>query len=223
MKLPTGCNSIDSLLGGGIESGVVTEFFGKGGSGKTNICLQLAKNTALKDKKSIYIDTEGVSIERLEQIAGDKSEKVMKNTLFFRAHSFSEQKSFIKKSLKLVSESQSDINLVMVDSFTIFYRALRNKEGEKNLSPRLGRQLVQLMKVARKEDIPVVITTQVYESEDGQKPVGGHILYHNAKTIVMLDVLNSHLRKCVLKKHRSRPEEKSTKFRITEKGVVTPG
>jgi len=223
MRLPTGCNSLDSLLGGGVESGVITEFFGKGGSGKTNICLQLAKNTALKDKKSIYIDTEGVSIERLEQIAGQDSEKVMKNTLFFRAHSFSQQKKFIEKSSKLVSDSEGDINLVMVDSFTIFYRALRNKDGEKNLSPRLGRQLVQLMRIARTEDIPVVITTQIYESDDGQKPVGGHILYHNAKVIVMLDILNSHLRKCVLKKHRSRPEKKCMKFKITDEGVVTPG
>ncbi|MEF8874746.1 MAG: DNA repair and recombination protein RadB [Candidatus Thermoplasmatota archaeon] len=223
MKLSTGCNSLDSLLGGGVESGIITEFFGKGGSGKTNICLQLAKNTALQDKKSIYIDTEGVSIERLEQMAGEKAEKVMKNTLFFRAHSFSEQKDFIEKSSKLVSDSEGDIDLVMVDSFTIFYRALRNKDGEKNMSPRLGRQLVRLMKIARKEEIPVVITTQVYESDDGQRPVGGHILYHNAKTIVMLDILNSHLRKCILKKHRSRPEGKSTKFSITDNGIVTPG
>ncbi len=223
MKLPTGCNSLDSLLGGGIESGVITEFFGEGGTGKTNICLQLAKNTALKDKKSIYIDTEGVSIERLEQIAGEEAEKVMNNTLFYRAHSFSEQKKFIDNSSKLISDSEGDIDLVMVDSFTIFYRALRNKDGEKNLSPRLGRQLVHLMRIARKEDIPVVITTQVYESDEGQKPVGGHILYHNAKTIVMLDILNSHLRECILKKHRSRPEEKSAKFKITDDGIVMPG
>ncbi len=223
MKLSTGCSSLDSLLGGGIESGIITEFYGKGGSGKTNICLQLAKNTALKGKKSIYIDTEGVSIQRLKQISGDQSEEVMKNTLFFRAHSFSEQKDFIKKSAKLVSENRDDMELVMVDSFTIFYRALRNKDGEKNLSPRLGRQLVRLMRIARKEDIPVVITTQVYESDDGQKPVGGHILYHNAKTIIMLKTINSHIRKCILEKHRSLPEGKSTNFSITDEGIVTPG
>ncbi len=223
MKLSTGCNSLDTLLGGGIESGVITEFFGKGGSGKTDICLQLAKNTALQGKKSIFIDTEGVSIERLQQISGDQSEEVMKNTLFFRAHSFSEQKDFIKKSAKLVTDSQGDIGLVMVDSFTVYYRALRNKDGEKNLSPRLGRQLVELMRIARKEDIPVVVTTQVYEGDDGKKPVGGHILYHIAKTIVMLDALNSHQRECILKKHRSQPEGIRVQFRITDEGIVTPG
>ncbi|MBS3816190.1 MAG: DNA repair and recombination protein RadB [Candidatus Thermoplasmatota archaeon] len=223
MRLSTGCNSLDSLLGGGIESGIITEFFGKGGSGKSNICLQLAKNIALKDKKSIYIDTEGVSIERLEQISGKKSEKILKNTLFFRAHSFSEQGDFIQKSSKLVSESDGEISLVIVDCFTVFYRTLLNKEGEEDLSARLGRQLIELMKIARKEDIPVVITTQVYESDDGKRPVGGHILYHNAKTITLLKILNSHLRKGVLKKHRSQPEGKSGKFKITEKGIVTPG
>ena len=223
MKLSTGCNSLDSLLGGGIESGVITEFYGKGGSGKSNICLQLVKNAALKGKKSIFIDTEGVSIERLEQISEGRSEEVMKNTLFFRPHSFEKQADCIKKSSRLVSDSGGKINLVIVDSFTVFYRALLNKEGEEDISSRLGRQLVDLMKIARKQKIPVVVTTQVYENDGAKRPVGGHILYHNAKTIVLLDILNSHIRKGVLKKHRSQPEGKTVRFKITDAGIVTPG
>ena len=62
MRVPTGCNSLDSLLRGGVEAGAVTELFGEGGSGKTNLCLQLARNVALDDKKVIYVDTEGVSM-----------------------------------------------------------------------------------------------------------------------------------------------------------------
>lgn len=42
--LPTGCVPIDEMLEGGIESGVVTQVFGEAGSGKTNLCLQLAVN-----------------------------------------------------------------------------------------------------------------------------------------------------------------------------------
>lgn len=222
MRLPTGCNSLDTLLGKGIESGIITEFFGEGGSGKTNICLQLAKNVALKDKKTIFIDTEGVSVERLEQISGERSEKVMENTIFFKPHSFSEQEKCIKKGSRLALNSDKDFNLFIVDSFTTFYRSLYNSKKEDRISSRLGRLLIELMRVARKKDIPVVITTQVYESDDGKKPVGGHVLYHNAKTIVLLEVLEYNIRKAVLEKHRSLAKGKSARFKITENGIVTP-
>ena len=222
MHVPTGCNSLDTLLGKGIESGIITEFFGEGGSGKTNICLQLAKNVALKNKKTVFIDTEGVSVERLEQISGEKSEKVMENTIFYKPHSFSEQEKCIKKGSRLALNKDKDFSLFIVDGFTTFYRPLYNSCKEDRISSRLGRLLIELMKVARKKDIPVVITTQVYESDDGKKPVGGHVLYHNAKTRVLLDVLKQDLRRAILEKHRSRPKGKCTRFKITESGIVTP-
>ncbi len=221
MSLSTGCNTLDSLLGGGIESGIITEFFGEGGSGKTNICLQLAKNVALQDKKSIYIDTEGISVERLDQISGLKTDKVMENTIFFKPHSFSEKEDFLEKGTQLALNKDEEFQLIVVDGFTTFYRPLYNTDKEENLRSRLGNQMIQLMKVARKKDIPVVITTQVYEGDNGKKAVGGHMLYHNAKTIVLLEVLESNIRKAVLKKHRFRSSEKSVMFIITEDGLVT--
>lgn len=222
MRVPTGCNSLDSLLRGGVEKGAVTEFFGEGGSGKTNLCLQLARNVALDDKKVIYIDTEGISIERLKQISGDKSEEVLKNILFFKAHSFKEQEQSLQKASNLALGENMNVHLLIVDSFTIFYRALFNSDENERLSSRLGRQLIDLLKIARIKDIPVIVTTQVYESGDGKKPVGGHVLYHNAKTIVHLEILAPHLRKGTLIKHRSQAEKESVKFKITDNGLVTP-
>ncbi|MDD4669377.1 MAG: ATPase domain-containing protein, partial [Candidatus Methanomethylophilus sp.] len=43
-RIPTGCLALDNLLGGGIETGSVTLFYGEAGCGKSNICLQLAYN-----------------------------------------------------------------------------------------------------------------------------------------------------------------------------------
>ena len=37
---------IDSLIGGGIEKGVITQFYGPPGSGKTNIALNLLVQNA---------------------------------------------------------------------------------------------------------------------------------------------------------------------------------
>jgi DNA repair protein RadA len=41
-RISTGSKSLDSLLGGGIETHSVTEFFGKHGSGKTQLCHTLS-------------------------------------------------------------------------------------------------------------------------------------------------------------------------------------
>lgn len=221
MRISTGCNPIDNLLEGGIESGTITCLYGGGGTGKTNLSLQLTVSLALKGKKVIYVDTEGVSAERLKQISGDKSDEVMKNTLFFRAHSFEEKKESLDKAEKLVFSDNMDIGLVIVDSFTIFYRTLISDSEERNISKRLGRQMIKLLRMARKKDIPVVITTQVYHSqqEDTDKPLGGHILYHNSKTLIKLENVGPHIRKSTLIKHRSAAEKGSVRFKITREGL----
>ena len=62
------CKPLDDLLGGGIEKGTITEVYGEPGSGKTNLCLQAARECVSNGKKMVFIDTEGVSLERLKQI-----------------------------------------------------------------------------------------------------------------------------------------------------------
>src|SRR3990170_6341014 len=99
--LSTGSSTLDSLLEGGLEGGAITLLFGEAGSGKTNICLQVARNVALEGKKVVYIDTEGVSLERLKQISGDRYEEVMKNVLFFEPASFDEQEKLVDKAVRL--------------------------------------------------------------------------------------------------------------------------
>ncbi len=64
MPIPTGCKGLDDLIGGGVEEGIVTEFYGEGGSGKTSLALQLAVRCAESGKQVVYLDTEGVSPER---------------------------------------------------------------------------------------------------------------------------------------------------------------
>ena len=71
-KYSTGCKNIDELLGGGFESGTVTQLYGEAGSGKTNICLQVAVDCARKGESVIFIDSEGFSPERFLQIASSK-------------------------------------------------------------------------------------------------------------------------------------------------------
>src|SRR3989304_4898738 len=105
MRIPFGAPSLDGLLGGGVESGTVMLLYGEGGSGKTNLCLVLARNVARMKRKVAYVDTEGVSAERLEQICGASHEKDLRSIIFFRPHSFEEQENAIDKIAGLLEKA----------------------------------------------------------------------------------------------------------------------
>lgn len=68
-RLTTGVEILDEMLGGGFESGVITEFFGQMGTFKTQICTMAAINAQLPKEKGglseegnpckvIYLDAE---------------------------------------------------------------------------------------------------------------------------------------------------------------------
>ena len=72
LKLSTGSKSFDALMGGGFETGAITECFGEYGSGKTQIGHILAVNVQKQFPGSVavYIDTENTfRPERIEQLA----------------------------------------------------------------------------------------------------------------------------------------------------------
>jgi len=218
--LSTGSKALDDLLEGGLEGGAITLFFGEAGSGKTNICLQVTSLVALSGKKVIYIDTEGVSLERLMQIAGDQYEEVMKNILFFEPQSFDEQEKFVDKAVKL-AESSLEVGVIILDSATIHYRLTRNDE-ERGVRKSLSPQLAKLLAAARSKDIPIILTSQVYtDIEKGTfEPLGGHVLLHNAKAIIRLDKVGTGARRAVIIKHRHLEEGRKADFKLTKEGVT---
>ncbi|ERG98597.1 MAG: RecA/RadA recombinase, partial [Haloquadratum sp. J07HQX50] len=57
------------VLGGGFDRGTVTQIYGPPAAGKSNIALSTAVATAINRQRTVYVDTEGVSIDRLDQIA----------------------------------------------------------------------------------------------------------------------------------------------------------
>lgn len=219
VKIPLQCKPLDALLDGGIDSGCITLFYGEAGSGKTNICLQFARNVAREEKKVIFIDTEGVSLERLRQICGEDFDVVLKRILFSEPYSIDDQEKMVEKTLMLV-EKNRDIGIVILDSATTHFRVtLRTEEREDRLS--LTRQVTMLMQMAREMDLPVVLSSQVYtDIETGEyRPLGGHMLTHNAKILVRLEKVSAGLRKAVIVKHRHIEEHREANFRLTANGV----
>jgi len=210
-KLKLHC-SLDNLLEGGVEAGIITEIYGEGGTGKTNICIQAAKSCAMEGKKVVYIDTEGVSKERLWQICRDK--KILEKILFFTPFSMKEQEEMVEKAVKI------DAGLIILDSANLFYR-LEMAEDETKATRSLTNQLVILQIEARKKNIPVIITSQVYSAGDEVKPFAGRSMDHIAKTVIKLEKIEGEKegRRATIVKHRSLPEGKSVVFFITENGI----
>lgn len=210
-----GCSQFDRLLGGGIEKGSVTLIYGEAGAGKTNVCLQLARNVAINGDKVAYIDSEGLSSERLSQVFVGHEESI-KNLLIFEVHSFAEQSDRIDKIEKLAATGT--ISLVIIDSLTMFYRLNYEDSYVRN---DFIRQTEALLNMARQYEIAVMITSQVYSNitNGGVEFLGGHALHHNAKTIIRLDKRTEGRRAAVIMKHRSLPEGRSAMYRITENGI----
>src|SRR5207249_4907215 len=161
---------------------------GEAGSGKTNFCLQLARNVVRAGHKVIYIDTEGVSLDRLQQICGDDFDVVAKNILFSEPYSFEEQEKRIEEAVKL-ADGNPNVGLIVIDSITMHYRLTMRDETRRDERYGLTRQIAKLLRASRVRGIPVVVTSQVYtDIETGAyMPLGGHMLSHNAKTIVRFE------------------------------------
>lgn len=214
-RVPLGVSQVDRMLGGGIENGSVTLIYGEAGAGKTNFCLQLARNVAVEGRKVAYIDTEGLSSDRLSQVfAGN--EEAMKNLLVFQVHSFFEQSDRIDKVAKLAASGT--VSLIVIDSLTMYYRLGHDDNSVRN---DFVRQTEVLLETARQYEIPIMVTSQVYSNivSGGVEFLGGHALHHNAKTIIRLDKRGEGRRMAVIMKHRSLPEGRSAPYCITETGI----
>jgi len=220
-RIPSGCKPLDEMLGGGVETGIVTQLYGGSGSGKTNICIQLAVECVKSGKKVIFIDTEGFSADRFKQIAGEDAKKIAGDIIIYEPASFEQQYSAITDIEKLMNEK---IGLIILDSAALFYRlGLQDDSNEENVAIRreLVNQIGILHGIARKYAVSVVITNQVYKDVSTGElcPVGGNAFEHLSKTIILLDKIGTSKRKATLRKHRSKSEGIYCEFRLTEKGA----
>ena len=221
IKIPTD-SPLDIIMGGGIEKGCLTQFYGPPGSGKTNIVLQLLVSCAQNGDKAIFVDTEGgLSIERVKQISNNQFNSFAQNIIIFEPTTFNEQIDVLKKIENLLDSKKEKVELIILDSAVALYRL---KEGDSTQTNReLGQQMALLSRIARKYNIAVVITNHIYSVFDSDgiiEPVGGTILKYWSKIVVELARANAlGERSATLKRHRSRPEGLRARFRIVDHGI----
>jgi DNA repair protein RadB len=216
--IPTLCKPVDDLMGGGVESGVLTQIYGAAGSGKTSIALQCALNCVSKSWKVVYIDADSsFPRSRFLQISHRFNNLDLSNFLLLSPRSFSEQSDMVDSLEVLVKEG---VRLIVLDSVGSLYRYTISLDREENVSfsMELCRQMAMLLHVAEHTDLAVIILNQARGNLRGDSKVGftavaNQVVVPWCKVSLRLERMgDSGHRKAILEKHHSQPVGRSAEF-----------
>lgn len=200
LRLSTGSKVVDDLVGGGLETQTISEFYGEFGSGKSQLCHQLCVNIQLPpeegglDGSALYIDTENTfHTERIVSMAKHLNldpEHVAKNIIVAEAYTSDHQVFLLENSDLIIKEN--NIRLIVVDSLTGHFRS--EYVGRETLAMRqqkLNKHMHKLVRLARAFNAVAVVTNQVMSKPDvffgdAVHPIGGHVVAHTSHTRVYL-------------------------------------
>ncbi|MBI3859288.1 MAG: hypothetical protein HY296_03480 [Thaumarchaeota archaeon] len=173
----TGSRGLDALLGGGYRVGRVVAYFGKSGTGKTQIAMQAALMGAREGKMVAFLDTEGsFRPERVESIAerrGWEASGALERIVYLRTSSAAEQVDAIRRmGTRGVT---SPCELVVVDTLTRNFSL--DLPGSANMMGRQEALGVHLSEMARDAEVgrrAYVLTNRVtFGAGDSEVSVGG--------------------------------------------------
>ena len=231
-KLTTSSSTFDELLGGGVETQSITEFYGQYGSGKTQFMLQLAVNAQLPVEQGglggevAIIDTENtfrperiISMAKALELDPDE---VLSKIHVGRAYNSHQQMLMVEKVKEIAKERP--IKVLAVDSLTGAFRA--EYIGRGTLAERQGKINAHMSALARFGDLhnaAVVVTNQVSSNPaaffgDPTKPIGGNIVGHTSKFRIYLRRGKAGKRVCRLVDSPHLPENEAL-VSITEDGI----
>jgi len=235
LRCTTGSKALDSVLGGGIETRAITEFGGKYGSGKTQICLMLCVTAQLKpeqgglDGSVLFFDTEGTfSPKRVYQIAAENGldpGQVLSNIILSRVYTSDHQMFLLENAFDKCAEE--NVKLVIVDSVISHFRGdFIGRETLADKQQKLNLYMHRLLRMAEVLNIAVVVTNQAQtepvqwagQTQPLDKPAGGNILAHACNTRVWLRRAKEGKRIAKVFDSPYLPENECI-FCITQKGI----
>ena len=202
IKITTGSSNFNTLVGGGFESGSITECYGAYGSGKTALAHQLAVSAQMPREEGgaggavVWIDTEGTfRPERIQQLAEENNlngEELLANIRVVRAFNSDHQMLLAEKVEELINKENVPVKIVIVDSLMSHFRS--EFIGRGTLSERqqkLNKHMHVLLKLAHTYNIVVYVTNQVMSKPDTffgdpTEAIGGHIVAHASTTRLYL-------------------------------------
>lgn len=232
-KLSTGSQNLDDLLGGGVETGSVTEVYGEYRTGKTQIAHQLCVNVQLAYEEggleggALYIDSEGTfRPERIIQMASSRDldyNKILRNITYGRAYNSDHQVLLVKESPKIIEEK--NIKLVIVDSIIGHFRSEYIGRGTlANRQQILNTHIHDLLRITETfDELAILFTNQVSSKPDvfygdPLRATGGNIIAHGATIRIRLRKGKGEQRIAKVVDAPHLPEEDAV-FSITEDGI----
>ena len=224
--LTTSSPVFDELIGGGFESGSITEIAGENGCGKTQISHQLAVNCVSKfNKDVIWIDTEGTfRFNRIKQMANALDidpETILSRITVGRAFNSEHQMALTEEALTMVP----NVGLIIVDSLMAHFRS--EFAGRSSLAERqqlIGKYLSFIAKQSEIINCVAVVTNQVSAKPDAvffgdpNKPIGGNVVGHTVTTRIYLRKGKDIKRTATLTKNPELPDGK-IEFSIDTVGI----
>jgi DNA repair protein RadA len=233
LRLSMTSKQLDELVGGGLESQTITEFYGEYGVGKSILCHQLAVNAQLPIEQgglnggALYVDTENTFrpewIVRMAGPLGLDPETVGKNIIYSEAFNSDHQILILEKADKIIQDN--NIKLIIVDSLTGHFRSeYLGREMLAERQQKLNSHMHRLVRLARAFNAVAVVTNQVMSKPDaffasGVEPVGGHIVAHTSHTRIFLRrATGGPVRIARLVSSPYLPEGERI-FKITEEGI----
>jgi DNA repair protein RadA len=232
-RISTSSQELDDLLGGGLETGCVTEFFGEFRTGKTQIMHQLCVNVQLSRKKgglegnALYIDTEGTfrpeRIIQMSEALDLDHKKVLKNIVFGRAYNSDHQILLIKEAANLIKER--NIKVIVVDSLIGHFRSEYIGRGTlANRQQLINSHLHDLLRLADiHPELGIVVTNQVQSKPDvfygnPLRATGGNVVAHGSTIRIFLRKGKGEQRVAKMVDAPHLPEGEAV-FSITENGI----
>lgn len=232
-KIKTGSKALDAMIGGGFETGSISETFGEFGSGKSQIAHILSVSVQLPKEKGglggrvVFIDSESTfRPERIQQIAkgfGLDPEEVLKNINVARSFNSDHQMLLAEKAEELITK-HGNVKLLIVDSLTSHFRADFTGRGMlADRQQKLNKHMHTLMKLATKYNLCVYVTNQVMAKPDTffgdpTAAIGGNIVGHNSTTRIYLRKGKKGSRVAKLIDSPHLPDAEAA-FMVTEEGL----
>lgn len=162
----TGLEKLDYILGGGLREGTITDIFGPGGSGKTQLALQIAANALSEGGSVLYQDTTGsFRPERLIEILSSKGlgANLLDNVAVGRITNTAEQ-------INSLSKIESGFSLVIIDNITDLFSFEYSKEDQMlEKTTKFAKYMRQLSQLAHEKKIPILVVNMVRKIDDNEQ------------------------------------------------------
>ena len=184
--ISTGLEKLDNFLSGGIPNGIIVDIFGRNGTGKTQLLLQLSINSIKNGGNVLFLDTTGgFRPERILEIQNKSNVGVnlLDKITVSRITNTSEQINSIKNL------QEHNFSLIVIDNVTdLFSYEYKNNESIFKKNSLFMKYMHELSAYAITHKIPIVITNMIRNSDDKE-------VEHMANAIDLFTHIKIHLLK----------------------------